>query len=52
MPLNPFLVESYGRLGAPAMQMMHTLGSEAAPPGQNNVTRDDLLLVLCVSVGL
>jgi hypothetical protein len=29
----PFSVESYGRLGHPAMTLMHSLGDEAAGPG-------------------
>jgi hypothetical protein len=33
----PFSVESYGRLGQPAMKLLHALGEEAAGPG--GVTR-------------
>jgi hypothetical protein len=33
----PFSVESYGRLGQPAMKLLHQLGDEAAGPG--GVTR-------------
>jgi hypothetical protein len=29
----PFSVESYGRLGQPAMALLHSLGDEAAGPG-------------------
>jgi hypothetical protein len=29
----PFSVESYGRLGQPAMTLLHALGDEAAGPG-------------------
>jgi hypothetical protein len=29
----PFSVESYGRLGQPAMKLLHELGDEAADPG-------------------
>jgi hypothetical protein len=32
-PFVPFSVESYGRLGQPAMQLLHALGDEAAGPG-------------------
>jgi hypothetical protein len=31
--LVPFSVESYGRLGQPAMEFLHALGDEAAGPG-------------------
>jgi hypothetical protein len=37
-PFIHFSVESYGRLCVPAMQLLHTLGSEVAAPGQNTVT--------------
>jgi hypothetical protein len=33
----PFSVESYGRLGKPAMKLLHDLGDEVAGPG--GVTR-------------
>jgi hypothetical protein len=33
----PFSVETYGRLGQPAMKLLHSLGDEAAGPG--GVTR-------------
>jgi hypothetical protein len=33
----PFSVETYGRLGQPAMKLLHLLGDEAAGPG--GVTR-------------
>jgi hypothetical protein len=33
----PFSVESYGRIGQPAMKLLHALGDEAAGPG--GVTR-------------
>jgi hypothetical protein len=33
----PFSVESYGRIGQPAMKLFHALGDEAAGPG--GVTR-------------
>jgi putative effector of murein hydrolase LrgA (UPF0299 family) len=33
----PFSVESYDRLGVPAMNLLHDLGDEAASPG-NHVT--------------
>jgi hypothetical protein len=29
----PFSVETYGRLGQPAMKLLHVLGDEAAGPG-------------------
>jgi hypothetical protein len=29
----PFSVETYGRLGQPAMTLLHLLGDEAAGPG-------------------
>jgi hypothetical protein len=29
----PFSVESYGRIGQPAMKLLHALGDEAAGPG-------------------
>jgi hypothetical protein len=32
-PFVPFSVESYGRLGQPAMKLLHALGDEAASPG-------------------
>jgi hypothetical protein len=32
-PFVPFSVESYGRLGQPAMKLLHALGEEAASPG-------------------
>jgi hypothetical protein len=32
-PLVPFSVESYGRIGQPAMKLSHALGDEAAGPG-------------------
>jgi hypothetical protein len=34
---TPFSIESYGRLGQPAMQLLHALGDEASGPG--GVTR-------------
>jgi hypothetical protein len=36
-PFVPFSVESYGRIGQPAMKLLHALGDEAAGPG--GVTR-------------
>jgi hypothetical protein len=33
----PFFVDTYGRLGQPAMKLLHLLGNEAASPG--GVTR-------------
>jgi hypothetical protein len=32
-PFVPFSVDSYGRLGQPAMKLLHALGDEAAGPG-------------------
>jgi hypothetical protein len=32
-PFVPFSVESYGRIGQPAMKFLHALGDEAAGPG-------------------
>jgi hypothetical protein len=32
-PFVPFSVESYGRIGQPAMKLLHALGDEAAGPG-------------------
>jgi hypothetical protein len=37
----PFSVESYGRLGQPAMKLLHSLGDEAARPG--DVSRDSFV---------
>jgi hypothetical protein len=36
-PFVPFSIESYGRIGQPAMKVLHALGDEAAGPG--GVTR-------------
>jgi hypothetical protein len=33
IPLCPFSVESYGRIGQPAMKLLHPLGGETAGPG-------------------
>jgi hypothetical protein len=33
-PFVPFSVESYGRIGQPAMKLLHALGDEAAGPGR------------------
>jgi hypothetical protein len=32
-PFVPFSAESYGRLGQPAMKLLHALGDKAASPG-------------------
>jgi hypothetical protein len=37
IPLCPLSVESYGRIGQPAIKLSHALGDEAAGPG--GVTR-------------
>jgi hypothetical protein len=34
-PFVPFSIESYGRLGVPAMKLSHDLSDEAASPGTN-----------------
>jgi hypothetical protein len=40
-PFVPYSVESYGRIGQPAMKLIHALGDEAAGPG--GVTRASLV---------
>jgi hypothetical protein len=47
-PFVPFSVESCGRLGQPAMKLLHALGDEAAGPG--GVQRDPSLQARCVSL--
>jgi hypothetical protein len=33
-PFVPFYVESYGRIGQPAMKLLHAMGDEAASLGE------------------
>jgi hypothetical protein len=51
-PFVPFSVESYGRIGQPAMKLLHALGDEAAGPGE--VTRASFVAGASreISVGL
>jgi hypothetical protein len=51
-PFVPFSVESYGRIGQPAMKLLHALGDEAAGPG--GVTRASFVAGALreISVGL
>jgi hypothetical protein len=51
-PFVPFSVESYGRIGQPAMKLIHALGDEAAGPG--GVTRASFVAGALreISVGL
>jgi hypothetical protein len=51
-PFVPFSVESYGRIGQPAMKLLHALGDEAAGPG--GVTRASFVAggLREISVGL
>jgi hypothetical protein len=51
-PFLPFSVESYGRIGQPAMKLLHALGDEAAGPG--GVTRGSFVAGALreISVGL
>jgi hypothetical protein len=51
-PFVPFSVESYGRIGQPAMKLLHALGDEAAGP--DGVTRASFVAGALreVSVGL
>jgi hypothetical protein len=49
-PFVPFSVESYGRLGQPAMKLLHSLGDEAAGPVGSR--GHPLLQALCASLAL
>jgi hypothetical protein len=51
-PFVPFSVESYGRIGQPAMKLLHALGDEAA--GAGGVTRASFVAgaLRKISVGL
>jgi hypothetical protein len=45
-PFVPFSVESYGRIGQPAMKLLHAPGDEAAGPG--GVTQASFVAYICI----